>query len=321
MKTAVIVPNWNGERLLPVCLRALESQTVPPDEVLLVDNGSTDASVGAARAAFPGVRILELQRNFGFGFAVNRGIENCQADLILLLNNDTEARPDWVAAVRAFFERQPDAAFCACKMLNYFDRAIVDGAGDCLNRAGIPYKIGSARLDGPAYSQHRKVFGASGGACAFRRSFFDRVGMFDERFFMYLEDVDLSLRAQLAGIECHYLPDAVVYHMEASSDPERTDNAANPQTPARVYWIARNRVLLLAKNFPALLLLRYAPRILWGFARSFGFHLWRSGHVNHYVRGLSHGLALIPVVTGDRRAIRRSTVITLRRLQELLGRC
>jgi hypothetical protein len=113
----------------------------------------------------------------------------------------------------------------------------------------------------------------------------------------------------------------VVYHKEASSDPERGGHAANPQTPARVYWIARNRVLLLAKNFPALLLLRCAPRILWGFVKSFGFHLWRSGHVGHYVRGLCHGLLLIPAVSADRRAVRRATVISLRQLQQLLAQC
>ncbi|MBI2821172.1 MAG: glycosyltransferase family 2 protein [Acidobacteria bacterium] len=321
MKVAVIIPNWNGERLLPVCLGALREQTVPPDQIILVDNNSTDRSVEVALEYFPDIKVLKLSRNYGFGYAVNRGIEVAGGDLILLLNNDTRPMTNWVEALRDFFSQNTLAMFCACKLLNYSDPSIIDGAGDCLNRAGVPYKIGSARPDSAAYSVPRKVFGASGAAAAFRSAFFHRVGLFDERFFMYLEDVDLSLRAQLQGVECHYLPQAVVHHMEAQSDPDRPAATSNPQTPARTFWITRNRILVLAKNLPTSLLIRYLPAILWGFLKSFAFHLLRTGHVRSYLGGLWRGLSDIRMVWADRRAIQRSIRIPLRHLRYLLEQC
>ncbi|HEV8131073.1 MAG TPA: glycosyltransferase family 2 protein [Acidobacteriota bacterium] len=321
MKAAVIIPNWNGQELLPMCLSSLRRQTVPANKVILVDNSSTDRSVEAAQQCYPAISLLKLTNNFGFGYAINRGIEVSDSDLILLLNNDTEAHPKWVEALRDFFSQNPQALFCACKILNYYDRSILDGAGDCLTRSGIPYKIGAAQRDGALYAASRKVFGASGGACAFRRAFFDRVGSFDERFFMYLEDVDLSLRAQLLGVECYYVPSAVVYHMEAQSDPHRAGRAANPQTPARTFWITRNRVLLLAKNYPGTLLVRYSLRIVWGFFKSFGFHLIKTGYVGPYLRGFWSGLRDISLVRADRKRIQSSIQIPLQNLQRLLEQC
>ncbi len=138
---------------------------------------------------------------------------------------------------------------------------------------------------------------------------------------MYLEDVDLSLRAQLKGVECYYVPGAVVYHMEAQSDPERPGQAPNPQTPARTYWIARNRVLLLAKNYPAVLLIRYSIPILWGFLKSLAFHLFKTGYAGSYLRGLWRGLLDISLIGADRRAIQSSINIPLRNLQRLLEQC
>ncbi|MBI4454436.1 MAG: glycosyltransferase family 2 protein [Acidobacteria bacterium] len=321
MKVCVIIPNWNGERLLPICLGALRKQTVRPDQVILVDNKSTDRSIEVALCHYPDLLVLRLSSNFGFGYAVNRGIETANADLVLLLNNDTQAATDWIEALRKFFLENPQALFCACKILNYFDPSLVDGAGDCLTPGGIPYKIGSSQPDGVTYSSTRKVFGASGGASAFRRLFFEKVGIFDERFFMYLEDVDLSLRAQLQGVECYYVPSAVVYHMEAQSDPDRAGCAANPQTPSRTFWITRNRVLLLAKNYPTALLVRYSLRILGGFLKSFLFHLLKGGYVGPYVRGLWRGLHDISLVQADRKVIQRSINISLRTLQRLLEQC
>jgi GT2 family glycosyltransferase len=321
MRTAVVIPNWNGEKVLPHCLTALRTQTTPPNQIILVDNHSTDQSVLAAMDCCPGIQVVALERNFGFGYAANRGIEASDADLVLLLNNDTRAQPGWIAALLDYFCGNPQAQFCACKMLNYFDPSIIDGAGDCLTRSGIPYKIGSSQRDSAAYSTLRKVFGASGGGAAFRREFFEKVGMFDERFFMYLEDVDLSLRAQLLGIECHYVPDAVIHHMEAQSDPDRKGQGANPQTPSRVYWIARNRILLLAKNYPSGLLFRYSLLILGAFGKSFLFHLLKTGLVGPYLMGLRQGLRDTTLVLQDRRTIQASMLISTRELRRLLKQC
>jgi len=223
----VIIPTWNRRGLLVNCLESLRKQTVSC-HILVVDNGSIDSTqevIEAQRTIFPGMLdFIQLDRNVGFARAVNEGIKAAQTEFIALLNNDTEADPHWIEAGLHALRELHGYSFFASKIVNFHQRALLDCAGDCYSQAGIPYKRGYGEPV-EEFAKTEPVLGASAAAAFYLRSLFDEIGLFDEDFIIYLEDVDLSLRAQLLGHRCLYLPDAIVYHIEAASDSDRT-----PQT-------------------------------------------------------------------------------------------
>jgi len=240
---------------------------------------------------FPDFGYLRLPRNEGFAKAVNRGIERVETEFVALLNNDTEADPRWIEQGLAVFAENRDCGLVASKMVNYWQRDRLDSAGDRYLPTGMPLKRGNGQPTS-AFRQLEEVIGASAGAAFYRRQLFDQVGLFDERYYMYLEDVDFSLRARLAGFNCLYTPHAVVYHMEAASDPHRRDQSGRPlplvfYSDTRVYWITRNRWLLMISYQP----LRHAPELAFGWTRSFLFHLLKAGHRKAFLRGLGSGIA------------------------------
>ena len=174
--------------------------------------------------------------------------------LVFLLNNDTELAPDCLAElVRA--AGQHDDAFFAPKMLSFREREILDGAGEGYLRGGVGYRLGTMERDSEVYSQPRQVFGACGGAALYRRVMLERIGLFDEDFFAYLEDVDLNFRANRAGFSCRYVPSARVYHIGSAT----TGSKINPFT---VRLSTRNNLYLLLKNYPVSMLFRFLPAIV-----------------------------------------------------------
>ncbi|RPJ85196.1 MAG: glycosyltransferase family 2 protein [Acidobacteria bacterium] len=240
---------------------------------------------------FPDFGYLRLPRNEGFAKAVNRGIERVETEFGALLNNDTEADPRWIEQGLAVFAENRDCGLVASKMVNYWQRDRLDSAGDRYLPTGMPLKRGNGQAI-TAFPRLEPVVGASAGAAFYRRRLFDQVGLFDERYYMYLEDVDFSLRARLAGFNCLYTPDAVVYHMEAASDLDRRDQSGSPlplvfYSDTRVYWITRNRWLLMISYQP----LRHTPQLAFGWTRSFLFHLLKAGHRKAFLRGLGSGIA------------------------------
>jgi GT2 family glycosyltransferase len=213
--------------------------------------------------------------------------------------------------------KRPDIGFIACQILDFFNRDRLDSAGDIITRAGLPLKRGSDQSADGRFQEPCEVLSASAGAAFYRREAFERVGSFDAGYFMYLEDVDWSLRAALLGIRCFYVPQAKVYHIEGGSDPERAVFLERGETQRRIfhtrertYWITRNRVRLLVKNYPTTLLIRIAPWILFGFARSALFHLIKTGLFSSYIRGLMRGLSEIPQCMTLRRSIQQNRKLT-----------
>ena len=286
----VIIPTWNRAELLCHCLESLERQTIAGG-ILVVDNGSTDSTSATMRSRFPGCGYLRLGENQGFAKAVNRGLAEARTPYIALLNNDTEADPRWLEAGVGLLRRRSDCDIVASRIINYWRRDRLDSAGDCYSRAGLPTKRGNGEAI-TEYTTVERVLGASAGAAFYRRDVFSAVGGFDEAFETYLEDVDLSLRACLAGFVCLYCPDAVVYHMEGASDPDagrRRAEAASPivfYSDSRVYSITRNRWRLMVTYQPW----RNAPWLIYGWARSFMFHLLKAGHFGAFMRGILSGL-------------------------------
>jgi GT2 family glycosyltransferase len=251
----VIIPNWNGRALLPVCLSSLARQSVRDFAVLLVDNGSEDDSVAFVREHFPFVKCLILPENRGFVAAVNAGIGACASPWLFLLNNDTEVEEHCLERLLAATKLYTGTDSFALKMVNFHDRAILDGAGDAALRAGVGYRLGTMEQDQGQYEEDRPVFGACAGAALYSRRLFDQIGLFDEDFFAYLEDVDVNFRACRAGLKCRYLAKAVVYHVGSASSGARI-------SPLTVRLSTRNSFFVGAKNYSLPSLPRLLPAML-----------------------------------------------------------
>ena len=295
MRVAVVVPNWNGRRWLPGLVGSLRAQTRPADEVLVVDNGSTDDSVAWLRAE--DVPVVEQGTNTGFAAAVNRGIAAVDAELVALVNTDVELDPDWLVRAAGRLEREPQLAAVATKLVLLDDPATVDDAGDVLRRDGVAEQRGHGRPDGPRFSAPGSVWGACAGAAVYRRAALLDAGGFDERLFAYLEDVDVALRLRLAGWGCGYEP-AVARHARHGS---QTTGA--PRIDALV---ARNTLLLVAKAFPV----RWLPLVAYR-QLAWLWHAVRERRLVEHLGGLAAAVPLIPGVVRERRRVRRRAVVSI----------
>jgi GT2 family glycosyltransferase len=295
MDVAAVVPNWNGERWLDRCLRSLAAQTAPPQEVVVVDNGSTDRSLELLKRFPLAVRMLELGRNTGFAHAANRGIESVDAPAVALVNTDIELAPDWIARLAAVLGRDPGLFAVACKMLQMHDARLLYDTGDFLRRDGACEQRGRFELDDGRFDLPGEVFSPCAGAALYRREAVLSVGGFDERFFSYLEDVDLGLRLQLAGWRCAYEP-AVARHVGCGSSWRLS--------PPMEHWLERNTLLLVVKAFP----LRWAPLVAY---RQLGWtwHALLERRLQAHLRGAAAATPLLGQMLRDRRELRRRAVV------------
>jgi N-acetylglucosaminyl-diphospho-decaprenol L-rhamnosyltransferase len=251
---AAIVPHWNRRDLLEELFPSLRAQSRAFDEILVVDNGSSDDSVELA--AGWGARVLRLERNVGFAAAVNRGLQACRTDWVAILNNDVTLAPNWLAALLEAAERE-QAWFATGKLLRARNPLIVDGTFDEISRGACAWHCGSGKPDSALWNQAKRIRFAPMTAALFRRGLYDEIGGLDETFGSYLEDCDFGLRCALAGRDGVYVPAAVAYHRGSS-----TLGKWNSDT---VHNISRNQVLLAAKYFrgqPRWPLL--AGQLLWG---------------------------------------------------------
>lgn len=254
MKVAAVIPHWNRRALLQTLLANLGKQTRPFDEIIVVDNGSTDDSVTVAEHA--GARIVKLENNLGFAAAVNRGIDATSADWIAILNNDVTLAPDWLENLLAS-SNAGNIWFATGKTLMASDPRRIDGTFDAISRGACAYRCGSGRPDGPVWNQTRRIRMAPMTAALFRRRLFEDIGVLDEGFESYLEDIDFGIRCAIQGLWGVYVPTAIAHHVGSS-----TWGAWNKNS---VRLIARNQLLLTAKYFYGLS--RWpmvAGQLLWG---------------------------------------------------------
>lgn len=267
---SIVIPTWNGASLLREALDSLRQQTVRDHEVIVVDNGSTDETT-TVLADFPEARLIRFGENRGFAVAANAGVRAATADVIVLMNNDACAEPGWVAALLAAFDENPQLGSCASRMLLYDRPDTIDAAGDQL---GIfASNIGHGMPDGPAFARPYEVLSACAGAAAYRREALDAVGLFDERFFAYLEDVDLGIRLQLGGYACVYVPDAVVRH--------RGSATAGRLPGFKYHLLMRNSLVVFFQYMPLRRVLLWswvvlAWPVVWGISQRAGpTMVWR----------------------------------------------
>ncbi|MDM8553106.1 glycosyltransferase family 2 protein [Desulfococcaceae bacterium HSG7] len=282
----IIIPNLNGKRFLKTCLDSIFKQQFQNFTVTVVDNGSDDGSVEFIKAEYPTVLLIQFACNKGFSAAINSGIRKADSKYICLLNNDIELDPYFLKELVAVLEAEKDVQYCAPKMLDYYHRNKLDGAGDGVFRAGAGYKRGSLEIDNDRYDRQSIVFGACAGAALYRRSFFNKVGLFDEDFFAYLEDVDLNFRAQRLGLKCLYVPEAKVFHIGSAT----TGSVFNPFT---VRLSTKNLFNVVIKNYPPILILKFLPSLILYHLFWFGLVVSNKQSAN-YFRGVLNAVSDFP---------------------------
>lgn len=274
---AVVVPNWNGADHLKACVDSLLGQSLSC-RVIVVDNGSVDGSLTLLEK-YSGLEVILHDENRGFAGGVNAGFRRAMEDglkYVATLNNDAVADTDWLRGLATVLDKNPRVGIVTSKILDATGKKL-DSTGDYLTNWGLPYPRGLGETDKGQYDDQTEIFGGSGGASLYRVKMLEEIGLFDEDFFAYYEDVDLSFRAQLAGWKVRFAPLATVRHaIGATSGKIRGFTA---------YQTMKNLQLLLYKNLP----------------KHFKGHVWRRftlAHTLFLLRAISRGLGW-PAVKGD----------------------
>ena len=283
MEVSVVIPNFNGIAFLDSVLASLEGQTLNNFEVILVDNGSTDGSCSFVTANYPWVHLIELSENFGFCGAVNAGIRAAKASYVLLLNNDTEVKEDFVEEILAAIRRHKNAFSCGARMVQYHDRDKLDDVGNYYCALGWSFARGRGK-DIHAYETEDRIFSACAGAAIYRKKILEKIGYFDEEHFAYLEDTDIGYRARIYGYENWYAPKAIVYHVGSGTSGSRYNQF-------KTRYSSRNNIYLIYKNMPLLQIILNLPFLVTGFLVKFLFFAVK-GMGKEYAAGIKNGFSI-----------------------------
>ena len=281
MKVTVVIPNYNGLHFLDKCLSSMGAQTFDDVHTLVVDNGSTDGSISYIRENFPWVELVELGENTGFDHAVNVGIEKSETPYVLLLNNDTEIEPEFVKELYEAIEASEDIFSVSSKMLNFTNRDIMDDAGDFYSVLGWQFQRGVGRKE-RAFNKPFKVFSSCAGAAIYRKSVFEKIGTFDEKFFAYLEDIDIGYRAKIHGYKNVFCPTARVYHVGSGSSGSKYNDF-------KVSLSSRNSIYLIYKNMPIIQIIINLPVLIVGYFVKWLFFV-KKGFGRVYIKGIMEGI-------------------------------
>ncbi|NWJ96734.1 MAG: glycosyltransferase family 2 protein [Chloroflexi bacterium] len=311
----IIIPNWNGREWLGSCLESLQRQTFRDLQIILVDNGSTDGSAEFVRVQFPEVKLVELSENRGFTGGINAGIRAGSAEYLCWFNNDAEAAPDFLEQLLNALKTRESEGFgmAAARVLFQATPDRLNSAGIFVGPDGLGRDRGFQRPNGSPFDQTAELFGPAGVAALYRRAIFDEVGLLDEDFFLYSEEIDLNYRAQLAGYRCLYVPTAGVVH-RGSATARRVSTMA-----ARL--ASRNGLLVIIKNLPGPLCLWLLPWIVVGQVYQLVLFA-RQGKFIPALQGKLEVFKLLRPTLSKRRFIqqRRKVTVTHFRQQMALGR-
>jgi GT2 family glycosyltransferase len=288
VKTVIIaIPSLHRPDLTARCLDFIQRQTLPPHawEAVVIENEALPDSI-LPDPLPPNTQRIELSSNEGTTGSINRAVAQTESRYVLLLNNDVEMRPDYLAKLAQALDSDPKLGFATGKLLRATQPTHLDGAGDAMLMAGAAYRLGHFDPDNGQHDRPMSVLSGCGAAVLYRREVFELCGGLDEEFFAYLEDLDLALRAHLLGYTGVYLPQAVAYHVGSAT-------LGDVLHPRIVEYLTRNQIYLLAKDYPGSVLWRLLPRIVVYQGLWLMFAV-RSGRLGAYLRGGwagLHGLA------------------------------
>ncbi len=293
MKASVVIPNYNGEKYIETCLDSLLAMQFRDYELIIIDNASTDGSLEMIRGRKEPMVLIENTKNLGFAAAVNQGIRKAQGEYVALLNNDVEVDDNWLGNLCKAMSRRKNTFAVSSKMLRYYERDIIDDAGDGYNIFGWAFKIGDG-LPKDRYDNFREVFSACGGAAIYNRRMLNHIGLFDESFFAYMEDVDISFRARLKGYRIFYDPKSIVFHIGSATSGSKYNEF-------KIRLASRNNVFVIWKNMPLPLLIINLPFIIIGELIKIAFFV-RSGYSGTYVINKLAALRMLKEHTRIRKA-------------------
>ena len=249
-KLAIVILNWNGAKMLRLYLPGVVQYSRDEATVYVADNASTDDSVALLREHFPEVRLILLDRNWGFADGYNRALAQVEAQYYLLLNSDIEVTHHWLSPLLEFMDSHPRAAACQPKLLSIFRRDYFEYAGASggyVDRLGYPFCRGrifsTVERDNGQYDQPSEVHWATGAALLVRASVYKEVGGLDGRFFAHQEEIDMCWRIRARGYQVWCLPDSQVYHVGGGTLPKGN--------PMKTYLNFRNNLTMLYKCLPA----------------------------------------------------------------------
>lgn len=273
----VVIPNWNGASDLPAAVDAVLAQSHTNLTLVVVDNGSTDDSrkiIQSYEQQDRRVRHIYNDKNYGYTGGMNPGLQLAideGAGYVAGCNNDAKPHKDWLKHLVAFLEKHPSYGAAACKLL-HTDGKTIDSTADQYTIWGIPFPRGRGEPAGTQYDRQTDIFGASGGATLYRVDMLRQIGLFDQDFFAYYEDIDLSFRSQLAGWKIAYVPQSIVYHAIGQTSArlgkgkKRAAGSANNFTTTQ---FMKNLPFIIIKDLPIGLWWRVVPRFMLAYTMFF----------------------------------------------------
>ena len=247
MSLGVVILNWNGENLIKKFLPSVIKHTPIIHNIYLIDNGSNDDSVEFIRSNFNRVKIIQLDKNYGFAKGYNIGVKNIDDDILCLLNNDVEVSENWTEEILKQFAAEPNTAVIQPKLKDYYNKSNFDyagAAGGFLDKYGYPYCNGriynNVEVDKNQYDKTREIFWACGACFFIRNNIFKKFGGFDDVYWAHFEEIDLCWRLQNHGFKIRFNAKSIVYHANGGT--------LNHNNPNKTYLNYRNMLFTITKN-------------------------------------------------------------------------
>lgn len=252
-KISIVVLNWDGKQHLETCFNSIKEQTYQNFETILVDNGSKDGSIELVKEKFPWVKLVSLPINIGFPRGNNVGIKASEGEYILTLNNDTKLEKDCLKNLIEVVEQNKDVGMFALKMMFFYEPNLVNSTGTLLYKDGSAMNRGIKQEDKGQFEEIDEIFGPCAGAALYKKEMLEDIRLgedeyFDKDFIIYLEDADLSLRAQMKGWKSVYVPKSIIHHVHSAT--------MQAKSPRKLYLSERNRIWYTIKDYPVPLLFK-----------------------------------------------------------------
>ncbi|MCK4662376.1 MAG: glycosyltransferase family 2 protein [Bacteroidales bacterium] len=249
-KIAIVILNWNGldflKRFLPI---VISHSTHPDIDIYVADNGSTDDSLFYVKSNHPEIKIISLEKNFGFAGGYNQALKNIKSEYFIILNSDVETTPDWIFPVINYMDKNKNVAACMPKIISYKNREYFEhagAAGGFIDKYGFPFCRGrifdQLEKDNGQFNDRKEIFWATGACLFIRAELYKSEGGFDDDFFAHMEEIDLCWRLKNKGYKIVYIPDVAIYHVGGGTLPN--------ENPHKIFLNFRNNLYLLYKNLP-----------------------------------------------------------------------